>query len=57
MNEWLKQIVRMLLVVVFIAGMVRLAWDLLRPAVPGLIATLVALAIIRLIWQRKSQGW
>lgn len=56
MNEWLKRIIQTLFVVVFIAAMARLAWELLRPAVPALGGLLIVLLIIRLIWNR-SQGW
>jgi len=55
-NQWLKKILAALLVLVFMAGMVRLAWELLRPAVPTLIALLVAVAILMLI-VRKPKQW
>lgn len=56
MNEWLKRIIQTLLVIVIIAATVRLAWELLRPAVPTLIGLLVVLLIVRFIW-RRPQGW
>jgi hypothetical protein len=56
MNEWLKRIIQTLLVIVFIAAIARLAWELLRPAVPTFIGLLVVLLIIRVIW-RRPQGW
>ena len=56
MNEWLRRIIATLLVIVFIAGATRLAWELLRPAVPALIALLVAFLILRFVL-RRSQGW
>ena len=54
MNQWLKKILAALLVLVFMAGMVRLAWELLRPAVPTLIALLVAVAILTLILRKTE---
>jgi hypothetical protein len=56
MNEWLKKIVSVLLLIVFIAAMARLAWELLRPAVPVFVALLVVLVIVRFVW-RRPQGW
>jgi hypothetical protein len=56
MNGWLKRIITMLLVIVFISGATRLAWELLRPAVPALIALLVAFVVLRLVL-RRPQGW
>jgi len=56
MNEWLKRIITMLLVIVSIAGATRLAWELLRPAVPAVIALLVAFVVLRFVL-RRPQGW
>lgn len=56
MNEWFKRIIQTLLVIVFIAAIARLAWELLRPAVLTLFGLLVVLLIIRVIW-RRPQGW
>jgi len=56
MNEWLKRISTMLLVIVSIAGATRLAWELLRPAVPALIALLVAFVVLRIVL-RGPKGW
>ena len=56
MNEWLKKIIKMLLVIVSIAWATRLAWELLRPAVPVLIALLVAFVIFRHVL-RGPKGW
>jgi len=56
MNGWLKRIITMLLVIVSIAAATRLAWELLRPAVPAVIALLVAFVVLRLVL-RGPQGW
>ncbi len=56
MSEWLRRSITTLAVIVLVAGLVRLAWELLRPAVPTLIALLVVLVIVRILWQR-SGGW
>ena len=56
MNEWLKRITQALLVIVLVAGAVRLAWELLRPAVPALIALLVVLVVFRYVL-RGPKGW
>jgi hypothetical protein len=56
MNGWLNRIVKSLLVIVCIAGATRLAWELLRPAVPALIALLVAFVVLRLVL-RRPPGW
>ena len=56
MNGWLNRIVVSLLVIVAIAGATRLAWELLRPAVPALITLLVALVVFRYVL-RGPQGW
>jgi len=56
MNAWLKKITTTLLVIVLVAALVRLAWELLRPAVPALIALLVAFVVLRLVL-RRPQGW
>lgn len=56
MNGWLKRIMASLAVLVLVAGAARLAWELLRPAVPALIALLVAFVVLRLVL-RRHQGW
>jgi len=56
MNAWLTRMMTMLLVIVCIAAATRLAWELLRPAVPALIALLVAFVVVRLVL-RRPQGW
>jgi len=56
MNAWLKKITTTLLIIVLASGLVRLAWELLRPAVPALIALLVAFVVLRLVL-RRPQGW
>ena len=56
MKEWLNRIITMLLVIVSIAGATRLAWELLRPAVPALIALLVAVVVFRYVL-RGPKGW
>jgi hypothetical protein len=56
MNAWLKKIITMLLVIVCIAAATRLAWELLRPAVPTLVGLLVAFVVLRFIL-RRPQGW
>jgi hypothetical protein len=56
MNEWLKRILQALLVILLVAGLVRLAWELLRPAVPALVELLVMMVVIRLLIGR-SKGW
>jgi CHASE2 domain-containing sensor protein len=55
MNPWFKKIITTLLFVVFVAGLVRLAWELLRPAVPTLIALLVVVGIVASIFRRPKQ--
>lgn len=52
MNAWLKRIVVSLAVLVLVAGAARLAWELLRPALPALLALLVAFVIVRLVLRR-----
>jgi len=56
MHGWLNRIVTSLLVIVCIAGATRLAWELLRPAVPALIALLVVLVVFRYVL-RGPKGW
>lgn len=56
MNEWLKRILQALLLILLVAGVVRLAWELLRPATPALVALLVMIVVIRLLVGR-SKGW
>ena len=56
MNEWLKKIIKMLLVIVSIAWATRLAWELLRPAAPALIALLAVFVVLRLVL-RHPKGW
>ena len=56
MNEWLKRITQALLIILVVAGVVRLAWELLRPAAPALVALLVMIVVIRLLIGR-SKGW
>ncbi len=52
MNGWLRRIMASLAVLVLVAGAARLAWELLRPVAPGLIALLVAFVIVRLVLRR-----
>ena len=42
MNAWLQRIMVSLAVLVLVAGAARLAWELLGPVVPALIALLIA---------------
>lgn len=56
MNAWLKRITTTLLSIVLAAGLVRLAWELLRPVVPALILLLVTIVVIRLLIGR-AKGW
>lgn len=56
MNAWLKKITMTLLIIVLVSGLVRLAWELLRPAVPTLIGLLAAFVVLRLVL-RRPQGW
>ena len=56
MNEWLRRIITTLLVIVLIAAATRLAWELLRPAVPALMGLLIAIVILRLVL-RRFQEW
>jgi len=56
MNAWLKRIIVSLAVLVFAAGATRLAWELLSPAMPALIALIVLLAFVRWMLGR-SKGW
>ena len=56
MNAWLKKITTTLFTIVLVSGLVRLAWELLRPAVPALIALLVAFVVLRFVL-RRPQGW
>jgi hypothetical protein len=56
MNAWLKRITTTLLVIVLASGLVRLAWELLRPAVPTLVGLLVAFVVLRFVL-RRPQGW
>lgn len=56
MNAWLKKITTTLFTIVLVSGLVRLAWELLRPAVPTLIALLVAFVVLRFVL-RRPQGW
>jgi len=56
MNAWLKRMMTSLAVLVLVAGGARLAWELLRPALPALIALLVAFVIVRLVL-RRPPGW
>ena len=56
MDAWLKKITSTLLLIVLASGLVRLAWELLRPAVPVLIALLVAFVIFRHVL-RGPKGW
>ena len=46
MNAYLKRIVGALALLVVVAVTVNLAWQLLRPAVPALIALLIVVAIL-----------
>jgi hypothetical protein len=55
-NQWARRTISALLLILAVAVAVRLAWELLRPAVPTLIGLLVVLVIVRLIW-RRPQGW
>jgi hypothetical protein len=56
MNAWLKKITTTLLIIVLASGLVRLAWELLRPAVPTLVALLVAFVVLRIVL-RGPKGW
>jgi len=56
MNAWLKKITTTLFTIVLVSGLVRLAWELLRPAVPALIALLVVLVVFRYVL-RGPKGW
>lgn len=56
MNAWLKRVIVTLGALVLVAGAVRLAWELLRPAVPTLIALLIVIAILERIF-RKPKEW
>jgi hypothetical protein len=56
MNAWMKRIIVSLAVLVLAAGATRLAWELLSPAVPVLIALLVAFVIFRHVL-RGPKGW
>jgi hypothetical protein len=56
MDGWLNKIVMMLLVIVLIAGATRLAWELLRPAVPSIVALLALVLILRFML-RGPKGW
>ena len=55
MNVWLKRIIGALLIIVLIAAATRLAWDLLRPVVPALIAVVATVAILALVLRRPKQ--
>lgn len=56
MHEWMRKLIGCLAGVLVVAVMMRLAWELLRPALPVVVALLAVLVIVRLIW-RRSQGW
>ena len=56
MNAWLKRMMTSLAVLVLVAGGARLAWELLSPAVPALIALLVAFVIFQHVL-RGPKGW
>jgi putative effector of murein hydrolase LrgA (UPF0299 family) len=56
MSEWLRRIIQALIIIIACAASVRLAWELLRPAVPALIVLLALLFVLRLLWLR-SQRW
>jgi hypothetical protein len=56
MNDWMRKIIATLAGVVAVAILVRLAWELLRPVLPALIAIIVVVVILRLIFRRR-QGW
>jgi hypothetical protein len=56
MSEWMRKIVVTLAGVVLIAAMVRLAWELLRPAVPALVVLLCVVAILAHVL-RKPKEW
>ena len=49
MHEWMRKLIGCLAGVLVVAVMVRLAWELLRPALPVVIALLVVLVIVRLV--------
>ena len=52
MNAWLQRIMVSLAVLVLVAGAARLAWELLGPVVPALIALLIAFVTLRLVLRR-----
>lgn len=56
MDEWLKRILQALLVILLVAGAVRLAWEFIRPAAPALVVLAALLIAIRLILGR-SKRW
>lgn len=56
MNAWLKRVIAALAVLVLVAGVTRLVWELLGPVVPALIALLIAAAILAHIL-RKRKEW
>jgi len=56
MNAWMKRIIVSLAVLVLAACATRLAWELLSPAVPALIALLVAFVIFQHVL-RGPKGW
>lgn len=56
MNAWMKRIIVSLAVLVLAACATRLAWELLSPAVPALIALLVVLVVFRYVL-RGPKGW
>jgi cobalamin biosynthesis protein CobD/CbiB len=55
MNAWLKRVVGALALLVLVAVTVHLAWELLRPAVPALIALLVAVVILARLLRGPKQ--
>ncbi len=51
-----RKIIVGLAILLAIAVATRLAWTLLRPALPFLIGVLVILIVFRLLWNRRG-GW
>jgi CHASE2 domain-containing sensor protein len=56
MAPWLRRITLALAAIVAIAVTVHLAWELLRPTLPALIALLVVVALVT-AFLRRTKGW
>lgn len=56
MAPWMRRIAVFLAGLVAVAMTVHLAWQLLRPTLPALIALLVVVALLGAIF-RRSKGW